>query len=267
MIGIHIKTKHFTNLNQSLKYASKIGCTHIQMFNEDIPSDTNLKTLIKKHDLQLVIHSPYIINIAAPYDKNNWRTKYFLMEVENSIKNGAFGIVVHLGKRLKNDIESAYTNMYNILERICKKYKDKIEIYLETTAGQGTELCYKLEDLQVFYDKIKNNENMQQVKICLDTCHLFAAGYDLKTKKSVNAFLKKVDETIGLDRVGLIHLNDSLNDINSHKDRHTNIGNGYIGLTGLKYIYEYFSQKNIPCILETPYENYENEIASLISDN
>ena len=203
--------------------------------------------------------------MASPFEAHGWRTKYFMLEIENSISNGAFGLVVHMGKSMNLDKKHAYNNMFYLLKYACLKLKNPFDILLETTAGQGTELCYLLEDLAEFYSRIKMDKSMSRVKICLDTCHLFSAGYDLRTPKKIDKFIKLFDKLIGVQHVGLVHLNDSVNDLNSHKDRHTSLGEGFIGKIGLKYFYQYFSKKNIPCILETPVENYESEITYLVS--
>lgn len=266
MSGIHIHTKTYQELRKTLKYASNIGCTHIQMFNESIIDSSIIKQLLKKYHLKLVIHSPYIINIASPFDIHAWRTKYLLLEVENSIKNGAFGLIIHLGKGMGQPLNIAYDNMYKILLLVCKLIKKRnFEIYLETTAGQGTELCERLDELSIFFSMIKANPKMKNIKICFDTCHLFAAGYDLTNKKSIDNFINQFEKSIGIDRLGMMHINDSVNDIGSHKDRHTYIGEGFIGLKGLKYFYQYFSKKNIPGILETPVGDYKKELELLNS--
>lgn len=264
MIGIHLKTKRLKDMRLNLKYAHQIGCTHIQVFNENIDKDFGMKNLLKKYDLSLIVHSPYIFNIASTFNPRDWKMKYLLLELENAKKNGASGYVIHMGKQMSNTQKVAYNNMYKTLEFISKETSQQFQILLETTAGQGAELCYKLEDLAVFYDRIKRNPKMRNVKICLDTCHLFAAGYDLRTRKNVETFIKKFNALIGIQYVGLIHLNDSINEFESHKDRHMNIGNGYIGLKGLKYFYECFSKINVPSILETPIENYALEIKMII---
>jgi len=264
MIGIHIKVKKNVDVKQAFKYAHDIGCTHVQMFNENMDGSQTLKSALKKYNLKLVIHAPYIINIASHFDPTSWRTKYLLLEIENSIRNGAIGLVVHMGKRMTMSEQMAYNNMYRLLELVSRAIKNKnFNIYLETTAGQGTELCYKMDDLQVFYNRIKNNPKMKMIKICLDTCHLFSAGYDLRSKTSVNKFINNFDKTIGIKYVGLIHLNDSMHEFDTRKDRHANIGEGYIGAKGLRCIYKYFSEKNIPCIMETPVGDFTHEIKTV----
>jgi deoxyribonuclease IV len=265
MIGIHVRDKKLQELDDTLRYAKSIGCSYIQTFNETISDCKNIKSLLNKYKLKMVIHSPYVINLASNFDQHSWRTKYLLLEVENSINNGAIGLVVHMGKSMELPINVAYKNMYKTLELVCRKMKKPFYIYLETTAGQGTELCYKLEDLGVFFNKIKANPKMSNIKICIDTCHIFCAGYDIRTKKGVDSFIGKLDKLVGVKHVGLIHLNDSVYDLDSRKDRHTNIGEGYIGITGLRHFYQYFLKINVPSILETPIGNYENETKLLQS--
>lgn len=264
MIGIHIKTKRIISLSDSFKYCHDIGCTHIQIFNDTIKDYAKVKTLLKKNNLGLFVHGPYIINIASKFDVSSWKTRYFVMEVENAIKCGAIGFVVHMGKQIDMTKKEAYDNMYNILRYVSKKSKKRIDIYVEMTAGQGNELCYKLDDLKEFYDRIKRNSNMSNIKICIDTCHIFSAGYDIRTKKGVKKYLREVDKKIGMEYIGLVHLNDSANDIDSRLDRHANIGEGYIGKEGLQYFYKCMGKFHIPVILETPMENYKVEIEELL---
>lgn len=271
MIGIHIKTKTKTNNYNEIKvaliYAKSIGCTHFQIFNENIEDGNMMKKLINKMDLKMVIHSPYVINLASNFEPHGWRTKFLLLEIENAIANGAIGIVIHMGKSMTLPVKVAYNNMYKTLELACQKIGNKkFDIYLETTAGEGTELCYKLEDLGEFFKRIKANPKMTHVKICLDTCHLFCAGYDLRRKKSIDEFVDNLDQLVGIERVGLMHINDSLNDFDTRKDRHSNIGEGYIGVNGLRYFYQKLAKRNIPGILETPVGDYEKEIKSLLKN-
>jgi len=268
LIGIHIKfnTKKSTttDIDSALTYAKDIGCTHVQMFNENLSNLEDVKKILHKLKLEVVIHSPYTINLASGYNNESWRVKYLMTEIIDAMDVGAIGLVVHMGKSMDLSIKDAYNNMYNSLEHACRKIGNrKFDIYLETTAGQGTELCYKLEDLGEFFKRVKNNKNMTHIKICLDTCHIFAAGYDIRTKKLVDEFIAKFDDLVGVERVGLMHVNDSIYDFDSHKDRHSNLGEGFIGLEGIRHFYKYFSKKNIPGILETPITNFQMEIKKL----
>lgn len=263
MIGIHIKSKKMTDLKTSLEYAKHIGCTHVQLFNKEIDKSMGLKKLIKEIGISVVIHFPYTYNIASELKPYDWKFKSLMKDAEDAVKNGAIGYVIHIGKQMNMTQKDAYRNMYKTLEYIAKHVPPKFQILIETTAGQGSELCYTMEDLSDFYNMIKNNSILSNVRICLDTCHLFAVGYDLRTVDDVNKFISKFDKLIGLQYVGLVHLNDSIHDLGSHLDRHMNIGNGYIGTTGLKHFYQSFKIMDVPSILETPVENYGLEIKFL----
>lgn len=251
MIGIHVKSNDKNDIKESLKYLHEIKCTHVQIFNEKIDDYNSMRELLNKNNLKLVIHAPYIINLASQYNRHGWKMKYLLTELELGMQMGAIGYVIHLGSGNNQTIINAYNNMYQTLRHISSYFDGKpLKIYLETTSGQGSELCYKLEDLADFYYKIKHDHKFNFVKLCLDTCHVFAAGYDIRSEEKAKNFLKYFDNLIGLGNIGLIHLNDSMNDIGTRKDRHAGIGEGFIGESGLKYMYKYFSSNNIPCIIE-----------------
>ncbi len=148
-----------------------------------------------------------------------------------------------------------------------KEFKD-VKILLETSTGQGTEMCYKLEDLAHFYRKFSSNDNKElksRIKLCIDTCHIFSAGYNIRDTNGVRNYLEAFDELIGIKYVRLIHLNDSRVDLGDKKDRHANIGKGYIGYTGLKLMFEYFKKLDVPIILETPGCVFVKEIKLLKS--
>ena len=100
--------------------------------------------------------------------------------------------------------------------------------------------------------------------VCLDTCHVFSAGYDLKNKNKIKLFLETFDELIGIDNLGVVHLNDSVKDVGSRLDRHATIGDGKIGLSNMKYLFKYFKKYKIPVVLETPWSNLQKEINKLI---
>ncbi|QKF93996.1 Ap endonuclease 2 [Fadolivirus algeromassiliense] len=225
---------------------------------------------IKKNNMKVIVHSSYIHNIARKWDEYSWWLKNLEIEIKYAHMIGAYGVVLHFGKQLDLSIEEAYNNMYTSLLYIHNKTKDykDILILLETSTGQGSEMCYKLEDLSHFYKKFSNNINKEiknRIKLCIDSCHIFAAGYNLKTKKDVKIYLEAFEELVGLQYVKLIHLNDCKVDVGGQRDRHDNIGKGYIGFDGLKYFYDYFKKLNVPIVLETPNNGYKMEIKLLKS--
>lgn len=266
------------NLIESAERIKNAGGNLIQIFvtlpgNTKIEEKSNkelleFKNFLIQNNMKVVIHSSYIHNIARDWDEYSWWLKNLEIEIKYAHMIGGIGVVLHFGKQLDLSIEEAYNNMYTSLLYIHNKtlqYKD-ILILLETSTGQGSETCYKLEDLSYFYKKFSRNENKEiknRIKLCVDSCHIFAAGYNLKTKKDVKIYLEAFEELIGLHHVKLIHLNDCKVDVGGQRDRHDNIGNGHIGFDGLKYFYDYFKKLNVPIVLETPNNGYMMEIKLL----
>jgi deoxyribonuclease-4 len=215
-------------------------------------------------NFKLVIHSPYTINIAI---KNNLiNISYWIKSIHNEliIANliGAIGCVIHVGKYLSLDIPDAKKYMYLTLKYLIHRVKsDKLNVFilLETCAGQGTELLSDFEELALFYNKFNDNDK-KVLKICVDTCHIYSAGFDISTKSKVKDFFKLFNEKIGIENLALIHLNDSATVYNSHVDRHQNIGKGSIGFEGLKEFVIFAYKYKIPIILETPNNGYIKEI-------
>ena len=212
--------------------------------------------------MALSVHISYTVNIANDSNKYAWWTKQFVEEIKLAHKLSAFAVVVHLGRSLDQPEQVALNNMYINLIKINNKTKNiPIKILIETSTGQGSEMCYKLEDLARFYNKIKMNKEMSdRFGICLDTCHLFNAGYDIRTVEGVKNYMKQFDELIGIENIKLIHLNDSKNELGKKIDRHANIDKGHIGHNGLEEIVKLFGKLGVPLILETPDEFLENDI-------
>lgn len=226
------------------------------------------KNYLLQHNMKVVVHSDYIHNLAKNWDAHSWWLKNIELEIKYAHLIGAIGLVIHFGKQLDLSIQEAYNNMYTSLIYIHNKTKEHkdIKIFLETSTGMGSEICYKLEDLSYFYKKISMNPNKElkdRIKLCVDTCHIFAAGYDLKTKMNVKMYLEAFEELIGIRYISLIHLNDCKVDRGCQKDRHEGIGKGFIGYEGLKHFFDYFRKLNIPIILETPGDHYKTEIRML----
>ena len=278
--GSHIHVEDFESdisLQEAANKVKQAGGNIIQiMFSESSKKKEinkrvldNFKKYLQNNNMKVVVHSTYNHNIAKNWDKYSW----WLVELEYEIKYayyiGAIGVVLHFGKQLELSIEEAYNNMYTSLVYINNKtlpYKE-VPIFLETPTGQGSETCYKLEDLAHFYKKFSKNENRQlkdRIKLCIDSCHIFSAGYDIRTKTKIKMYLEAFEELIGIRHVALIHLNDCKVDLGVQVDRHQNIGQGYIGLEGLIEFFKYFKKLNIPIILETPDSGYKTEIKLLL---
>ncbi len=215
---------------------SLVGAAHELMQNNNI--DIN----------NVICHAPYIINLA----NNTTETKYqfsinFLKEeINRCTKLGIKYLVLHPGSSVGLDPHIALDNIINALNIVLKN-DSKVTILLETMAGKGTELGKNLEEIKYLIDHIINKD---KIGICLDTCHLNDAGYDMA---NFDHYLDEFSKLLSLDYIKCLHLNDSKNPINSHKDRHANIGFGTIGFTNLLNIINNPRLKDIPKILETPY--------------
>jgi deoxyribonuclease-4 len=262
-IGIHIDSTPSSIIDQ-IKYYYNKKCKVIQFFvslNKNSESFYKpIKQICKDLDIKTVVHISYTINIAGDPTKYSWGIRQFIEEIKIADKIGAYAVVIHLGKQLDLPLEIALNNMFINLIKVYNEIKDlDINILLETSTGQGSELCYNIDDLSKFYKKIKRNN----FGICLDTCHIFNAGYDIRSVKSVQKYLKEFDEKIGLTEIKLIHLNDSHNELGAKVDRHANIGKGYIGEIGLKQIVMFFSKLGVPILLETPNEYINNDFEKL----
>ena len=199
----------------------------------------------------VVVHAPYIINMAN--DKNfDFNVSFLSEEIKRVTSLGVKLLVIHPGSHVNLGEEVGLNNIIKVLNTVIKEDTYPM-ICLETMAGKGSELGYTFEQLKYIIDNIKI---ANKVFVCMDTCHLNDAGYDLTDFDNI---LKQFDEIIGLDKLKVIHINDSKNEINSHKDRHENIGLGTIGFAKLNYIVNHDKLKDIPKILETPYISYEDQ--------
>lgn len=231
----------------------------------------NIKKYLHENKLKLVVHSSYIHNLAKDWDQYSWWLRNLEIEIMYAHKIGAFGLVLHFGKKLELSLEEGYNNMYSSLIYVLNKTKEfkDVTIFLETPTGQGSEICYKIEDLAYFYKKFSKNPNKEirkRVKLCVDTCHIFSAGYNIVTKNEVKLYLETFEELIGIRHIGLIHLNDSRVEVGAQVDRHENIDKGHIGYNGLKAFFEYFRKLKVPVVLETPNDGFVWEIKLMLEE-
>lgn len=264
-VGSHINITD--DILKGIKEIQNAGGNIVQIFvtNEDNKLD-NIKEYITNNNIKLVIHSSYLTNIARVWDKYSWQIRNLIVEMEYAKQAGAFGVVVHLGEALDLPENLAINNMFTSITHVISETDDTM-LLIETGAGQGSQLCYQLDDLAKFYKKfsILEPKKRDRIKICLDTCHLFAAGHDLTTVKKVDQFWNQLDLKIGITNIALIHLNDSSKPIGSRVDRHASLGKGEIGSTGLNQFFYHGVKHHIPILLETPHRTYGVEISGLIA--
>ncbi|MBR3571373.1 MAG: deoxyribonuclease IV [Mycoplasmataceae bacterium] len=278
-IGSHIPFKSPNYLVDSVKETINNGA-NVMMIYLGAPQNSK-RVSIEKYNLEqyqkkfnqiikpedIIVHAPYIINLANK-EKENFAKQFLIEEIKRMNYIGAKYIVLHPGASLKQNVDEAIINLSNNIKDVLKETKD-VEIIIETMSGKGTEIGTSLEQLAKIIDLI----NDQRIGICLDTCHMWDAGYDLKNDFENNngeILFNKLNQLNLLKRIKVIHLNDSKNNIGSHKDRHENIGKGFIGLKALKKFANHPNFDNIPIILETPWVEdkmiYKEEIQMIKND-
>lgn len=219
----------------------------------------NIGKIFKKQKVSGYIHSSFKINCAKEWDETSWWINFMIYEIKIAHILGMEGVVLHTGNSNGLDEKVALNNLYTSMKYVdsmTKKEKD-IKMILETPAGQGTELLSNFDEFLMFMQKFKSEKRFG---ICLDTCHMFSAGIDVRDNKIFKEVIDKCSDKLGLERLLLVHLNDSKHDLGERKDRHESLGYGFIGRKGIKNIIKALKSINIPMILETPSTYHENEL-------
>jgi deoxyribonuclease-4 len=224
---------------------------------------TNLKEVGISPE-HVLTHDGYLINLGNPDDTK--REKSYASFVEEIKRVEALGLTLlnfHPGSHLREISEGECIELISECMNLAIEETSTGVLVIENTAGQGSNMGYTLEHIADLIDDVKNKK---RVGVCIDTCHAFAAGYDLRTKKGVDSFVKQFDKLIGLKYLKGMHLNDSLKDIGSKVDRHESIGKGKLGREAFVQIMNNPAFDNVPLILETPNSDiWESEIRDLYS--
>lgn len=262
IIGSHVSFDKENQLVKSVKEAISYQANTF-MFYTGAPQNTNrskinldktkeAKEMMEENNINIdnvIVHAPYIINLA---NSNNldFGISFLKEELARCEELGIKKIVLHPGSHVGVGIEEGIHNIILGLNSVLDNSHTNVKILLETMAGKGTEIGSNFTELKQIIDGVNKKE---LIGICLDTCHLNDAGYDLSNFDSI---LDEIDEKIGLDKIGCIHINDSKNIRAAHKDRHENIGIGTIAFDNLIKIIYHEKLENIPKILETPYVDH-----------
>ncbi len=263
LIGSHVGFKKNTQLLGCLEEALSYNSTTFMFYTGapqntircDIDDNLTLQATEKMKELdfdysKVIVHAPYIINLAnSDEEKFMFSANFLEAEIKRCEKLGIKYMVLHPGSHVGAGIETGLDNVVRGLNLIFENTKTNVIVLLETMAGKGSELGSALEEIQYIINNCKYKDNLG---VCLDTCHLFDAGYDIE---NFDSFLNLFDKVIGIDKIGCVHVNDSKNLKGSHKDRHENIGFGNIGFNVLTEIIYNKRLENVPKILETPYVN------------
>ena len=273
-IGAHTPTSGGM-AKRSIGYAETIKAEAIQVFTSNprgwatpAPNPDADQLFREKSvalDIEVYVHAPFLINLGSPttstYENSLASTAYSLARGKDI---GALGVVIHTGSAVdETHVQQAWKQIQKGVMPILEKLTDDSPmLLLEPTAGQGQSLVKRLEDLENYLTALKRHP---KVGICLDTCHVFAAGHDIKKKGGMTETLDLLVDIAGIERIQLIHANDSMDVCGSLKDRHQNLGDGEIGTEPFKELLAHPAVHNAPLILETPGEEPEHgkEVALL----
>lgn len=259
-LGSHVSMSGKKMLLASSEEATSYGANTFMIYT-GAPQNTRRKPIeelnieagkqhMSEHGISdMVVHAPYIINIANTTKLATFElgVSFLRNEIDRTEALGANQIVLHPGAHVGAGLEAGIKQIIHGLNEILSR-NEHVQIALETMAGKGTEIGKSFDELAKIIDGVTHNENLS---VCLDTCHIHDAGYNVK--EDFDGILNEFDKTIGIDRLKVIHINDSKNKMGARKDRHENIGFGFIGFKPLHYIIYHDQLKEIPKILETPY--------------
>ncbi len=248
------------------------GCETIQFFSRnprgwkygslDKKDLKAFRTMIQSSSLfPLFLHLPYLPNLASPDSKYYQRSiRSMITDLKRAEEIGAQYLIVHIGHRMESPEDRALEAVSQGINRAFEEVGNAVVLLLENTAGQGTEIGYRFEQLRRIIDGVDHTE---RIGICLDTAHSFEAGYDLSEKDGVEQTLESFDKALGLERLVLLHLNDSKTPLGSRKDRHWHIGEGYIGKEGFRYLINHPAIRNLPGIMETPRKDTVEDLKNM----
>jgi len=260
LIGAHMSIS--AGVYNAIETGNALNCTALQIFTKNSNqwkakplTDEDVERFNQAREESLmrayIGHVGYLINVASPKEDIYKKSLASLTdEIVRADRLGLSDLVMHPGAHLKEGEEYAIAKIAESLNLIIEATPDVTTRFaLETTAGQGTNVGYVFEHIVEIIDRV---ENKARLSVCFDTCHAFAAGYELRNKKDFNATFKMFDDTIGLDFLKVFHVNDSKKPLGSRVDRHENLGEGELGLQPFKFLMQDGRFVDIPKILETP---------------
>lgn len=258
-IGCHVSMSGKDMLLRASREASSYGANTFLIYT-GAPHNTIRKPIealriqeghehMREHGISnIVVHAPFIINLGNTVSSKVFEhgITFLQSEMKRTEALGASQIVLHPGSHVGAGPQAGITRIVEGLNEVMSE-AGTVQVSLETMAGKGSECGASFEELASIIDGVHHNDRLS---ICLDTCHIHDAGYDVKN--DFDGILEQFDRIIGLDRLKVIHINDSKNTKGSRKDRHENIGHGHIGLAALRYVANHPQLDDVPKLLETP---------------
>ena len=267
LIGSHVSMSGKEMLLGSAKEAFSYGANVMMVYTgapqntrrkpiEELNAEIGKKFMAENGIKEVVVHAPYIINLANTTKEGyiDFAIDFLKEELRRAEAVGATQVVLHPGSHVGAGVDVGLNQIIYGLNQVITK-DQTVQIALETMAGKGTELARTFEELARIIDGVTYNEHLS---VTFDTCHVHDAGYDIKN--DLSGVLTQFDKTVGLDRIKVLHINDSKNPVGAHKDRHENFGFGEIGFDALMNVIQVPEFKNLPKILETPWIKAEDKV-------
>ena len=270
LLGSHVSIAG--GFEKALERGAEINCNAIQIFTKSNrqwaskPIHLEEAVLFKKCQQAsavtcIVAHASYLINIGSPDHHICQKSIAALLdELERCEILGIPFLVFHPGSHTSGSKEECLSRIAQSINTILEQYKGKTLLILETSAGQGSSVGNTLEELALIKSLVIQPE---KIGFCVDTCHIFAAGYDIRDKKSYNLFWENFDKVLKIENLKVIHLNDSKKELKSNVDRHENIGEGALGIDAFRFIMNDKRLFSVPKILETPKASHSDDIKNL----
>ena len=268
-IGFHVSIHG--SVDVAADRAADLGCNTFQIFTRSprqwyspklAPETAEaFSSKVKSYGMEPVFaHMPYLPNLASPRDEVYGKSvKTLTSELERCQQLKIPYLVTHLGSHLGEGMQTGFTRLINGINEALSSASGEVMLLLENTAGTRNSMGSTFEDIQHIIGRLSCSE---RVGVCFDTSHAFAAGYDLRTEETVEATVNKIDEVIGLEKIKVVHLNDSKGDFNSRIDRHEHIGMGKIGEEGFRNILA-TRLGELPMIMETPKDARRDDVGNL----
>jgi deoxyribonuclease-4 len=271
-LGVHVSIAG--HIYEAVDRAAALGCNTFQIFSRNprgwaalalSPADAEEFRRRRKVEKMapVVVHIPYLINLCSP-DDALWEksVKAYIEDIKRADALGADYFVTHLGSPKDKGRVYGIERFSKGMAKAIRKAGPKLMILLENTAGGGSSIGSKFEDIAEIIKNVKSQTGTD-IGMCLDTAHAFEAGHDDKTGKGFMSMMNNIGSSVGFGRIKVVHFNDSLSTMGSHNDRHWHIGKGKIGAEGLKRIVNHPKLKNCAFILETPKNTEKDDKANL----
>jgi deoxyribonuclease IV len=271
-VGFHVSIAG--GISNSVNNAKKIGCTAFQIFSRNprgwaakaVPHDEvqlfrNKLAASGIEKSSVVVHMPYLPNLSGPEGEFYEKSVQTLTEELHRCKTLELPyLVIHLGSHMGRGSNSGIDQLVKAIDSACSKCGSGLAVLLENSAGQKNSVGSTFEELRLILDRLGNSK---EIGVCIDTCHLFASGYDLRTKADVEIVFNKFKDIVGLKELKIVHLNDSKGRLGSNLDRHEHIGLGSIGIEGIAAFLNLREIQPLPIIMETPIDKRRGDEQNL----